>query len=63
MCDKMEDHTIISLFSIGAGVILLSVGMMIGTLNEAVVGISAAAIGIGAGVSIPVGAIRKDECP
>lgn len=59
----MEDHTIISLFSIGAGVVILMGGMIMGNLNEAIVGISAAAIGIGAGVSIPVGVIKEKVSP
>jgi len=52
----MEDNTIITLFSIGTGAALLLVSIVLGNMNDAVIAISAAAIGVGAGVSIPIGA-------
>jgi len=38
---------------------LLAIALVIGNMNDAVLAISAAAIGVGAGVSIPVGAIKE----
>jgi len=52
----MEDNTIITLFSIGTGAALLLVSIALNNMNDAVIAISAAAIGVGAGVSIPIGA-------
>ena len=53
----MQDTTIISLVGIGAGVALLIVGMAIGNLTDAIVGIAGAAIG--AGVGVPLGVAVK----
>lgn len=57
----MEDHTIISLVGIGAGVILLVVGMVIGNMSDAIVGISGAAIGAGVGIPLGVGYANSKE--
>jgi membrane associated rhomboid family serine protease len=56
----MDDHTIISLVGIGAGVALLIVGMAVGNLTDAIVAIAAAAIGAGVGVPLGV-AMKKNE--
>ena len=53
----MQDTTIISLVGIGAGVALLIVGMAVGNLTDAIVGIAGAAIG--AGVGVPLGVAVK----
>lgn len=49
----MEDNTVITLASMGVGFGLLIVAMVVGNLNDAVIAISAGAIGVGAGVAIP----------
>jgi len=53
----MDDHTVISLVGIGAGVALLITGMAVGNTSDAVTAIAAAAIG--AGVGVPLGVAVK----
>lgn len=49
----MDDNTIITLASMGGGFGVLLAALLIGNLNDAVIAISAGAIGVGAGVAIP----------
>jgi len=56
----MQDNTMITLVSMGLGGALLIVGMALGNLNDAIIAISAGAIGVGAGVAIPRSA-KVDE--
>jgi len=55
----MKDNTIISLVSMGIGGALLVASIAVGNMNDAVIAISAGAIGVGAGVSIPIEAIKE----
>lgn len=56
----MQDNTMITLVSMGIGGALILASIVLGEMNDAVIAIASAAIGVGAGVSIPIGA-RKVE--
>lgn len=59
----MKDNTIVTLASMGVGGTLLLASLIMGNMNDAIIAVSSAAIGVGAGVSIPIGTIKEKDCP
>jgi hypothetical protein len=57
----MQDNTVVSLAAIAAGVVILVGEMATGSVDTAMTAIASAAIGVGAGVSLPIGAVKKAE--
>ena len=56
----MEDNTIVTLASMSIVGVLLLASLLLGNMNDAIIAVSAGAIGVGAGVSIPIGAVKKE---